>query len=254
MITKNRNTIQSAAYSGLCRMSVEKHKLLGEISLIAAAVYVFAYSFIPYNPEYGTHASTFSNVGRDHRLLFAVWGFLVCLALLVNIDYLVRKYAVKTKFPNIMGIVGSIGALGFVVFKNEKHAKFRLSVDSETYSGDYFGGPEKFESKKEIFDMVFSLKTLHTIAVVIFGLCFAFSLLYCLICLASRSKKFVHVTVGFGVFMILASVAFAFKLSGLSEAIAVDLVFILFFCMNYINRLEDKTILSAEYQNMMNEQ
>ncbi|MDD6275892.1 MAG: hypothetical protein PUB20_03610 [Clostridia bacterium] len=239
---------KSNAYSGICRIPIKKHKLLGILSLAAAAVYVFAYSFIPFNPEYGNHASTFSNVGRDHRILFAVWGFLVCMALLVNIDYLVRKYSVKTKFPNIMGIIGSVGALGFVVFKNEKHQKFRVSFDSEIYSGDYFGGPENFESSDGIFSFIFSLKTLHTISVVIFGLCFAFSLLYCLISLAARSKKFVALTVGFGVFMILAAVTFAFKLSGLSEAIAVDLVFILFFCMNYITAFDDKSILSDEYK------
>lgn len=251
MKTKTRNIPKvTDKYSGICKMPIKAHEIFGKISLIAAAVFVFAYSFIPYNPEYGNHASTFSNVGRDHRILFAVWGFLVCLALLVNLDYLVRKYGIKTKFPNIMGILGSVGALGFVVFKNEKHDKFRVTFDSELYSGDYFGGPENLESKENIFNFVFSLKTLHTVFVVIFGLCFAFSLLYCLITLASRSKKFVLVCVGFGIFMIAASVTFAVKLSGLSEAIAVDLVFILFYCMNYVKRLEDNSILSDEYKNM----
>jgi succinate dehydrogenase/fumarate reductase cytochrome b subunit len=224
------------------------HEIAGKLLLFFAIIYVFLYSFIPSNPNYGNHASTCSNVGRDHRILFAIWGIVVCAALIVNLYYLLRKYNITSKFPKVMCNLGAVGVLGFICFENDKFQKFRVVLTKEQYTGKVSDPVQTFVASIPRLDFMFTKKTIHTTFAIIFGVCIAFAILYCLITLARRSKKYKAATMIFFGYMILSAMTLGIKLSGFTEAVIVDIAFIMLYMINYIDSLNDTAIISEEFK------
>lgn len=224
------------------------HEVVGKILIFASIIYVLLYSFLPSNPNYGNHASTCSNVGRDHRILFAIWGILVGTALIVNLYYLFKKYNITSKVPRVMCNISAIGVLGFICFENDKFQKYRLVFSKEQYTGKVSDPVQTFVESIPKFDFLFTKKTIHTTFAIIFGLCIAFAILYCLFTLAKRSNKYKYATILFFGYMIVTSMVLGIKLSGLTEAIAVDIAFLMLYMINYIDSLNDKSIMEKEFQ------
>lgn len=239
--TKPANSIKKSRYDR------KFHAVIGKALLIISVLYVLLYSFIPSNPNYGNHASTCSNVGRDHRILFAVWGVVVCSALIVNLLYLLKKYDIKTKFPRIMCWVGAVGMVGFVVFENDKFQKFRLVLTKEQYTGKVTDKVQTFVGSYPRFDILFTKKTIHTTFAIIFGLALAFALLFCLFYLARKSRTFKIATLVFFGYMLLTALFLGIKLSGLVEAIAVDAAFIMVYLVNYVDKFNDTSLMNPDF-------
>lgn len=231
------------------KYSPKMHEMVGKALIIISMIYVFIYSFLPSNPNYGNHASTCSNVGRDHRILFAIWGILVGAALIVNLYLLFKKYNITSKIPRVMCNISFIGIIGFITFENDKFQKYRLIFTKEQYTGKVSDPVQTFVESIPRVDYLITKKTLHTTFAIIFGLCIAFAILYCLFCLAKRSSKYKYATVLFFGYMIVTSMVLGIKLSGLTEAIAVDIAFIMLYIINYIDSINDKSIMQKEFTN-----
>lgn len=239
--TEPTNSIKKSRYNH------KLHAVFGKALLVISVLYVLLYSFIPSNPNYGNHASTCSNVGRDHRILFAIWGVVVCSALIVNILFFLKKYDIKTKFPRVMCWVGAVGMVGFVFFENDKFQKFRLVLTKEQYTGKVTDKVQKFVGSYPRFDILFTKKTIHTTFAIIFGLAIAFAILFCLFYLARKSRKFKLATLVFFGYMLLTALFLGIKLSGLVEAVAVDAAFVMIYLINYVDKLNDNTLINPDF-------
>lgn len=214
----------------------------------AAVIFIFAYSFIPSNPDYGRHASTSSNVGRDHRMMFAIWGILIGAALVINIVYALKKFNITSKFPKIMCFMGLVGVIGFISIVNDKMQKYHLVITKENYVGDYADSsvPQVLNSQFDIMNTFMTKKMFHTLFAIVFGLCIAFAILFVFITLARRNKVYKVLVYGFAGYMLIVAAALAFSLSGLVEAVAIDVALLLMFAVNHTHFFEKHDDIECE--------
>lgn len=228
-------------------MIKKENKILRYLSLIsgiAATVYIWLYDrLLEPNPLYGGRADTASNVGRDHWGAFIVWGLLLAGSVVLNLNYSLEKFEIKNKkFPRTLSIISLIAMLGVVLCKNEKLKRFTLVLNFETYTAptyttDY--ADQTLATSKNILDIFWSKKSIHSAFSVIFGLCIAIAIVYLLISKAKTNKKFKYLTIAFFVFACVAAFYLKVKLGGTAEITVITCALIPMLIVNHTNIMDD---------------
>lgn len=228
-------------------------KYLSLISGIAANIYIWLYDrLLEPNPLYGERADTASNVGRDHWGAFIVWGLLLTGAVVLNLNYSLEKFEIKNKkLPRTLSIVSLLAMLGVVLCKNEKLKRFTLVLNFETYTAPKYTSDyadQTLATSKNLIDVFWSKKSMHSAFSVIFGLCIAIAIIYLLVNKAKTNKKFMRLTVAFFIFACVAAVYLKIRLGGTAEIVVITCALIPMMIVNHTNIMSttDEKIASAK--------
>ena len=201
-------------------------------ALIFSSIYLLLYSFLPINPNYGNHASTASNVGRDHRVLFAVWGLCIGLTVFINILYALKKYGCKSKFPKCCIYTGMLGIIGAIMIPNDKYQKFIIHIDRANYK-KVTDDIQALVDSREVREIILTKKTFHTAFSIMFGVGFALAILFLLLSKSKGNSIFMFAGIGFIVYMLLSAAILGIWLSGLAEAIIIVIAFGYIYMVNF---------------------
>lgn len=229
-------------------MLSKENKFLKYSSLItgiATLIYIWFYDiYFEPNPAYGDRASTASNVGRDHWAAFIVWGLLLEAAFMLNVLYASERFGTKKTFIRICSAVSALGCIGFVICKNEKFKRFTVNVTFDQYTGNVKDPYDEqiFVSSKPLYSFFWSKKSMHSAFSVIFGVFMVLAIVYFLLSMSRKNKKFFRLSILFALYVVVAAFCLKRFLGGTAEIIAITVVLIPVLIVNHTNiMLEDES-------------
>jgi hypothetical protein len=242
-------------------MIKKENKVLKYFSLISGIitiVYIWLYDrMLEPNPLYGDHASTASNVGRDHWIEFIFWGMLIAGSIVLNLNYSLEKFQINRKMPRVLSILGLFAMFGVVMCKNEKLKRFTLTLNFETYTAPSFTSDysdQTLDTQTNLINFFLSKKSLHSAFAVVFGILIATAVIYILVYKAKTNRKFFNLTIAFFLWCCIAAILLKIRLVGTTETVILSCTMISMLIVNHTNimNMDEEIVECIEKEEVTN--
>jgi len=190
-------------------LPLSKSEEVCKVLLTVTFGYIFCFLFLMdyTNPEMNIFYrwSTTSQSALRHPILFAIYGMLMLISFLVNLDYLRRRYEVSSKIVAVLQYLGSLGMLVTLFVKTSQEKDLKGIVMYEV----------------------------HQKAAIVFGAASAFCLFGVILLLYKKSKRFLPFVIGGIIFIVTVIPAFIFKLCGFVETAPTMIAMVVLYFLNF---------------------